>query len=161
MSPVEIVAILAMVGYAIYRQSQVSPVVGPGRFKLAIIYGIVGLVVGGFAVPHGAAAVSILTVSVLLSVVVGVARGRLTRLWMAEDGTIFYRGTVLTISLFVALVVVKFLLGAVAYVDHVNAGGGFGEIMVMIAIMVAVQAEIVWRRAQAMQARTRQVQLTV
>ena len=157
MSPIELIAILALVGYSIYRQTQVAPVTGPGRFKMAIIYGIVGLAVGGFAAPHGVAAVVVLSISALLSVVVGLARGRLTRMWMGEDGVIYRQGTVLTVALFIGLVVVKFGLGALAYVDHINEGGGFGEIMVMIAIMIGVQAELVWQRAQVMQARTRQV----
>jgi hypothetical protein len=55
----------------------------------------------------------------------------------------------LTIGLFVGLVAVKFGLGAVAYVAGLSDDGGFGEILLMIALMVAVQAEIIWRRARA------------
>ena len=47
MSIVEILILVAMVGYAIYRQTQQHEVVGSSRFKLAIIYAVVGLVVGG------------------------------------------------------------------------------------------------------------------
>jgi len=54
MSPIEIVAIVAMTGYAIYKQTVVSVVATSNqRFKLAIIYGIIGLIAGGFALPHG------------------------------------------------------------------------------------------------------------
>jgi hypothetical protein len=75
----EILAILALTIYAIYRQTRVDEIVGKTRFKMAIIYGIVGVCVGGF-------------------------------------------------------------------------GQGFGEVLVMIALMIAVQAELVWRRAQALTA---------
>jgi hypothetical protein len=34
--------------------------------------------------------------------------------------------------------------------DH----GGFGEVLIMIGIMVGIQAELVWRRAQALPAAT-------
>lgn len=45
MTPTEIVLLLVLVCYAIVRQSQEHEVVGGSRFKLAIIYGIVGLLV--------------------------------------------------------------------------------------------------------------------
>ena len=53
MSPVEIVAIVALVCWALYKQTHVSPVTEKGRFKMALIYGIVGLCVGGFDLPSG------------------------------------------------------------------------------------------------------------
>jgi hypothetical protein len=51
MSPIEIAVLLALTGYAIYRQTQRHEVVGSGRFKLAIIYAVIGLVVGGMHAP--------------------------------------------------------------------------------------------------------------
>lgn len=149
MSPVEIVAILVLVSYAIYRQTRVTVVDGRSRFKLAIGYGIVGLCVGGFAVPHGDLAVGLLVLSIALSAGVGVARGYRTRLWTEPDGTVWSQGTVLTVTLFLALVATKFAIGSVLYVEHVPDGAGFGEVMIMIAVMVAVQAEIIWRRAHS------------
>ncbi len=35
---------------------------------------------------------------------------------------------------------------------HIDDGGGFGEILVMIALMVAAQAQIIWRRAERLPA---------
>ena len=55
MSIVEILILVAMIGYAIYRQTQQHEVVGSSRFKLAIIYAVIGLVVGGFSRPDTAA----------------------------------------------------------------------------------------------------------
>jgi hypothetical protein len=147
MSPVEIVAILAVTAWAIYKQTQISEVHEKGRFKMALIYAIIGLAVGGFARPEGTTAWTLLAVSIVLSVVVGIARGYLTRVWSSPDGRIMRQGTALTIGLFIGLVLAKFGLGVFAYLDNVEDGAGFGEVMVMIAIMIAVQAEIVWRRA--------------
>ncbi|MFD1673883.1 hypothetical protein [Alicyclobacillus fodiniaquatilis] len=150
MSLVELVAILALVAYAIWKQTQVSEVRSKGRFKLAIIYGIVGIVVGGISSPHGTAAMTMFILSVLLSLVIGVARGFLTRVWVEANERIFRKGTALTVGLFVALIVAKFALGTVAYLQHIQDDASFGEIMIMMAIMVAVQAEIVWRRGNAL-----------
>jgi hypothetical protein len=151
MSPIEIVALIALTGWAIYKQTAISAVTGKARFKMAIIYAAVGLAVGGFALPHTAAGAGLLVGGFVLSAVVGLARGRLTRVWIAQDGRVLRKGTAATIALFIGLVVAKFGLGALAYVTHVQDGAGFGEVLFMIAIMIAVQAEIVWRRAQALQ----------
>jgi hypothetical protein len=51
MSPIEIVALLALVGYAIYRQARQHEVVGGSRYKLAIIYASAGVLIGRFALP--------------------------------------------------------------------------------------------------------------
>lgn len=149
MSPLEIVAILALTGYALYRQTRVSEVHEKSRFKLAITYGIVGLAIGGFVVPRGDIAWGFLLLSILLSVVVGVARGYRTKVWL-DGQRILTQGTALTVTLFLGLIAAKFAIGTAEYFDDVPAGAGFGEVMVMIAVMVAVQAEIVWRRGTAL-----------
>jgi hypothetical protein len=148
MSPTEILIILAMVGYAIYKQTQVAEVKAGGRFKLAIIYAVVGIAVGGFALPHGPAAIGLLVLSLALSAVCGVARGRLTRIWV-ENGQVLRRGTAVTVGLFLGLVAVKFGIGTYEYFAGIK-DAGFGDVMLMIAIMVAAQAEIVYQRAQAL-----------
>lgn len=150
MSIAELVVIVALVIYAIWKQTQVSEVRSKGRFKLAIIYGIVGIVVGGISSPHGTAAITMFIISVLLSLVIGVARGLLTRIWVDASERVFRKGTALTVGLFVALIVAKFALGTVASLQHIQDDASFGEIMIMMAIMVAIQAEIVWRRGSAL-----------
>jgi hypothetical protein len=152
MSPIEIVALLALVGYAIYQQTRQHEVDGASRFKLAIIYAITGVVVGGFSRPHTVTEVLVLVGGLALSVVVGLARGRLTRLW-AQNGRVYSQGTPSTIGLFLGLVAAKFAIGTACYFLHVSDDGGFGEILVMIAVMIAFQAEVIWRRAQALDAR--------
>lgn len=156
MSIVEILILVAMIGYAIYRQTQRNEVIGSSRFKLAIIYAVIGLVVGGFSRPDTAAEWVLLGASILLSVVVGLARGRLTRVWAegaAGERRVYSQGTAVTVSLFLGMVVAKFALGTYAYFAHISDDGGFGEVLIMIAIMVAFQAELIWRRAQALGAR--------
>ena len=149
MSPIEIVALLALVGYAVYQQTRQHEVIGSARFKLAIIYAVAGVVIGGFSRPHSLAEVLVLVGSLALSVIVGLARGRLTRLW-ARDGRVFSQGTPLTIGLFLGLVAAKFAIGTACYFLNISDDGGFGEILVMIAVMIGFQAELIWRRAQAL-----------
>ena len=157
MTLTQIAILVAMMAYAIYMQTKRHEVVGDSRFKLAIIYAVVGLVVGGFSRPDSAAEWGLLAASLALSVVVGVARGRLTRVWADEtagERRVFSQGTAVTVALFLGMVVAKFGLGTYAYFAHVSDDGGFGEILIMIAVMVAFQAELVWRRARALGAHT-------
>ena len=153
MSLTEILILVAMIGYAIYRQTQRHEVIGSSRFKLAIIYAVVGLAVGGFSRPDTAAEWGLLAAGLGLSVVVGLARGRWTRVW-ADDASgvrrVYSQGTALTVGLFLGMVAVKFGLGTYAYFNHISDDGGFGEILIMIAVMVAFQSQLVWRRACAL-----------
>jgi hypothetical protein len=155
MSALEITTLLALTAYAIYRQTRRSEIVGSSRFTLALIYAVVGVAVGGFSPPDSTAGVLLLVAGLALSVVVGLARGRLTRVWTDGDGRVFSQGTTTTIALFVGLIAAKFALGAAAYFLHISDDGGFGEILLMIAVMIAFQAELVWRRARALGAPVR------
>ncbi|WP_420993344.1 hypothetical protein ACKI2N_014490 [Cupriavidus sp. 30B13] len=149
MTPTQLLIIVALCCYAVYRQTVRCQVDGKTRFKLAIIYAVVGFMAGGFHAPASPAAWALLLGGLALSAVVGYARGRLTTLWVEQD-VVYSQGTRLTIALFLGLVIVKFALGAVAFMagGAVASHGGFGEVMVLIAVMVAFQAEIVWQRAQ-------------
>ena len=151
MSPVEIVAILALTGWAVYRQTKVSKLsLDFNRFRMAIIYAVAGLVIGGFDTPSGVAGWVLILVGPALSAIVGLVRGRYTRVWMDDAGTVWSKGTALTVGLFLGLIAIKFALGVLAAIQNIDDGAGFGEVLVMIAIMIAVQAEIVHRRALAL-----------
>jgi len=105
----ELIAINVLVGYASYRQPRTNEITGHDRFQLAIIYGIVGVCLGNHF-PHTPLALGLIGLSILAGVVVGLLRGKYTRMWQ-EDGRIYTRGTALT-------------------------------------MMLAVQAQLIWTRAQ-------------
>lgn len=151
MSLTELIAILALVGYAIYRQTRTNHITGRARFTLAIVYGGVGLLLG-VHIAHSLAAYGLVAVGLLASLGIGLLRGRYTAMWRDADGEIYSRGTRLTIGLFLGLVAFKFVLGTIAYLTHTPYESGIGSIMLMIGVMLAVQAELIWRRAQAMAA---------
>ena len=115
---------------------------------MAIIYAAAGLAVGGFDLPTGVAGWAMIASGLALSLVVGLLRGRFTRVWADAEGRVWRRGTALTVGLFIGLIAVKFALGAFAAMNGIDDGAGFGEVLVMIAVMIAVQAELIWRRAQ-------------
>jgi hypothetical protein len=149
MSTTELIIILALTVYAVFQQTRKHEITGHSRFKLAMIYAIVGLVLG-VHVAHTTASVALLGLSLLASLLIGYVRGTQSRMWRDSDGRIYSRGTVLTVGLFLGLIAFKFALGTVAYFTHISYGNSMGEILLMIGLMVGVQAEIVWQRARAM-----------
>lgn len=149
MSPLAIVAIVAMSLYSLYRQSIRTPVDGGSRFKLASIYAAVGLLMGGLHQPETRTAWIGLAGSLMLSAIVGILRGQKTHL-STEGGRVYSQGTPATIGLFLALALSKFAMGTYAYLHGRSSHGGFGEVLLMIALMAALQAELVWRRALGM-----------
>lgn len=52
MSPIDLPAIVALIIFAVYRQSRPHELIGSGRFKLAIIYIVAGVVIGGLHPPQ-------------------------------------------------------------------------------------------------------------
>ncbi|HEY5878007.1 MAG TPA: hypothetical protein VIU11_03800 [Nakamurella sp.] len=84
--------------------------------------------------------------------VVGLVRGKYSLVW-AEGGRVYSQGTAFTITLFLLLVLTKFAMGTAAYFLGLSDGGGFGEVLLMIALMVAFQAQIIWTRARVLGAR--------
>lgn len=115
-----------------------------------------GLTIGGFDTPSGWAGWALIAASLTLSFVVGGVRGRYTRVWVDDTGVAWSRGTALTVGLFLGLIATKFALGTAAYFLGIDDGAGFGEVLLMIGIMIAVQAEIVHRRGLAALASTPQ-----
>jgi hypothetical protein len=93
---------------------------------MVVIYAAVGLAVGGFDLPGGVAGWTMITAGLALSMVVRLLRGRATAVWGDADGRVWRRGTV----------------------RRIDDGAGFGEVLVMIALMFAVQAELIWRGAR-------------
>ena len=152
MTLTQIAILVAMMAYAIYMQTKRHEVVGDTRFKLAVIYGIIGLVMGGLNLPDQPFEIAFLAVGLLLSIGVGLIRGKYTRVW-AEGGRVYSQGTAFTITLFLLLVLSKFAMGTAAYFLGLSDGGGFGEVLLMIALMVAFQAQIIWNRAKPLGAR--------
>jgi hypothetical protein len=92
MSPFDLLIVLALVGYAVYRQTRRHEIEPRSRFTLTIIYAVIGIAVGGFAAPTSAAAMALLGTSLLLSVAVGALRARYTRVWL-EGTSAWTQGT--------------------------------------------------------------------
>lgn len=141
--------LVALVAFAIYRQTCTAAVVGSTRFNIALIYAALaglGVATWGWSSPQGIGWAFLLT-GFALSAGAGAARGLLTHLWLSE-GQVMRRGTGVTVGLFFVVVTIKVAMGAYARIHGIADGADLGEILVVVAIMSAAQAEIIFRRAQ-------------
>lgn len=150
MTVLEFAVILLMTGYAVYKQTRRHELHASRRFTVAIVYAMVAACVGGFALPHTFGQAGFLGAGIGMSLIVGLLRGHYSRLWL-ERGHAVAQGTALTVTLFLLLIAGKFALGTVAYFGHVTTTGGFGEILLLVAIMIAIQAQIVHIRARRLE----------
>lgn len=149
---VESVVVIALMAFSVYKQTQRSEVKrGMGVFLIAIVYAAIGAVTGGLAVPTGAAAWLLLGSGAVLSLIVGLARGYLTRVWIDADGHRMSQGTALTVGLFIALVASKVGLTVFAGYHGYQSASGFGQVLVVVAVMIAVQEYVARRRAFTLQ----------
>lgn len=145
-------ALVALVTFAIYRQTCTAPVIGASRFNISVIYvALAGLGVAswGWSPPQGIGWAFLLA-GFALSAAAGTARGLLTHLWLSPVGQVMRRGTWVTVGLFFVMLTIKVAMGAYARVHQIADGADIGEILIVVAIMSAVQAEIVFRRAQVL-----------
>jgi hypothetical protein len=157
-SPLEYLIVAALVAYAIFKQTQTSEIRDTGTYKMALIYGAVGV---GYAVknslsgsplglPEGPAGWGLALLGVALSVVIGTVRGYKTKVWMDAAGRRLRRGTPLTIALFLILLIAKIGIGIVAYAGGIHDGTGLSQIMIVVAIMIGFQTSIINRRARTL-----------
>lgn len=148
-SLLQMLSLLGLTVFAIYRQTRTGEVARANRFNIALVYvgvAAISLTASGWTAPVGAGW-SFFMASLALSAIIGLARGRMTRVWVAEDGRYMRAGTMLTVGLFIAMLAIKIGIGLYARFNGIEDGAGFAEILIVVAIMVAVQAEIVFRRA--------------
>lgn len=155
--PVEIVVIIAAVGYVLARRMAGEPAQAKRMLILPAVLTVVGFTDIGKAGTSGTA-VAFLVATAAVSVVLGAARGASIRL-SARDGIVFLRYTWLTVGLWVLNLVVKFganaLLGATDRHTVTAAGNsllftlGLGLLTEGVVVLVrAVRGEgrILWAR---------------
>ncbi|MET9397246.1 DUF1453 domain-containing protein [Kitasatospora sp. NPDC002965] len=110
------------------------------------------LVLGGLALRdprlvdagHPVASVVLLVGGLLAVLAAGCAWGWTVRLWKAEDGTLWARGTRATVAAWSGMVVVRLGLFGVASALHVHQGGSV--LLLGLAVLLLVRSLVVnWR----------------
>jgi len=147
--PVEIVLIIAAVGYVLARRLMGEPAVGKRLLVLPVVLGLIGLT----QVTQVTSAVIVsLVASALLSVVFGVLRGVSVRTY-EQNGLVMVRYTVTTIALWVLSIAARFALGfligsSTTGLMFVVGAGLLAEGLVVMWKAMRVQGQIVWSKGR-------------
>ena len=141
-----LLVLLVLLPWSIRRQMQPHEVTQQGLVKLPLIFGAIGLLgLGTRGIPGGADAVAYLALSAVVSIGFGIWRGAKLRVWR-EDDRFIAQGTRLTLTLWVALIVVKIAMGTAASALDIFPGEHTGEIFLFLAVSFAAQDVVVARR---------------
>jgi hypothetical protein len=141
------IVLAVLLPWSLYRQMQENPVSRGSLLKLPLIFVGIGLLVqSGPLVPSGSGVAVALTISVAASVLLGIWRGAAIPVWTTRDGTWMSKGNRLTITLWIALVALKFLLGTVGSITGWFPVETITEIFITLGLSFAVQNYVVARR---------------
>lgn len=144
--PVEIVLIVAAIGYLMVRRLIGEPAQAKQMLILPAVLSVVGLSTLSGEVKTPASMV-FLVGTAAISVVLGVLRGMSVRI-SRRDGTAFVRYTALTVALWVANIVVK--IGVNVALDAFapqDAGGVSNSMMLTIGVGILAEGLVVLYRA--------------
>jgi hypothetical protein len=120
--------------------------------KLPAVFAGVGILAQiGTRLPDSHAALAALTVSLGASLLLGARRGAQMPVWRGTDGSWLTQGNRLTMGLWIALIVFKFVLGAVGNVTGWFPTETVGEIFITLGLSFAIQNVIVAHRSIARQ----------
>ena len=152
-SPLILLLVLAVVGYAIYKQ-MTPHVVGPlgSELKRPAILVIVGVVTSGSWLTAGdnAGVITVYVISaglVVLSLVAGAMRGATIPLRVHGDRVI-RKGNATTLAIWLGLITTKVAVGVLV----LQRPPVFGEILFFIGLSLGVQAMVTARRADELTA---------
>ena len=142
------VVLAVLLPWSLYRQMQEHTVSRGSLIKLPLVFVGIGLLVqSGPLVPGGSGAALALTISVAASVLFGIWRGVAIPVWTAPDGSRMSKGNRLTITLWIALIAFKFLLGTVGSITGWFPVETISEIFITLGLSFAVQNYVVARRS--------------
>ncbi|WP_406641760.1 DUF1453 domain-containing protein [Amycolatopsis sp. WGS_07] len=144
--PVEVVLIVAAVGYLMVRRMIGEPAQAKQMLILPAVLSVVGLSTLSGEVKTPASLV-FLVGTAAISIVLGVLRGASVRI-SRRDGTAFVRYTALTVGLWVANIVVKVGVNlALDAFDPQDAGGVSNSLMLTLGVGILAEGLVVLYRA--------------
>lgn len=144
---VTILIAAVLIVFIIYQQVRTRPLNPRQLVVLPLFLAALGVVNLNQHPPASAAAGGALAASVIIAVVLGIARGITTRVWWA-DGVLLRKGTVITLVLWVVSIGLRLLIGLVARRGGVPLSVTTGEIPLFLGVTLAAQNLVIWMHGQ-------------
>ena len=148
MSSAENIALIAaVVVWVVVRQFQARQFSGNARQMLILpaVLAYLGLRTHNLLDPHHqATAAALLILGLVVEVGMGVVWGFTTRVWRAENGAIWAKGTKATAFAWVGMVLIRVALAALGSALGVASGEG-GVLLSLAALLLVRSAVVTWR----------------
>ena len=142
------VVLAALLPWSVWRQMHEHEITPRGLLKLPVIFAAIGLLGAKHSdIPSSDAAAVAMSISLAMSVGLGVARGAVIPVWR-DAGSWLSQGNRLTITLWIALIAGKVALGVVSSVTGWFPQTSAGEVFLFLAISFAAQNLVIARRVE-------------
>jgi hypothetical protein len=147
-SPLTILLVVAAVGYVLWSRMQGRPLKLRRMLVLPAVLVVLGIVdLTGSSAPHLTSKdIAFLVISVVLSVVLGAARGATIELY-PQQGELWQRYRRSTVALWIALIAAKLILIGIASAAGASAGSGTSTLLLTLGVSLLAEAAIVAPRA--------------
>ena len=135
---------IAAVGYVLWSRMKGQPLKAKRLLVLPVVLTVLGITdLTGSSAPHLTPKdIGFLVASVVISAVLGAARGATIELY-PHQGELWQRYRPNTVGLWVALIVTKVVLVGAAGAAHASAGGGTNSLLVSLGASLLAEAAVV------------------
>ena len=153
MKNVTIVADVLLIGAAVVwilaRQVRVTPVKPRLLWLVPLLLAFFGIRSLPSSTWHVPADLTLLVVSAVISIGLGIWRGQTIRVWRDADGTWWRQGSALTLVLWGALIAARGLIYGIGVAVHNREATNLGAILVVLALSFAAQNAVTALRMTA------------
>lgn len=143
-----IIGVAVVVALAV-RQMRVRPVREGSAARIVIVLGVIGVIVlvnAGKGHTVGTTTVMWVAGSLVLGGLLGFARGLTVKVWRAEDGSAWRKGTIATIVLWAVALGAHLAMEAGIDSSTRIVGYGASSVLLYLAVTLAAQREVLrWR----------------
>lgn len=141
------VVLAVLLPWWLSRQRRQRAITPQRLIRMPLIFAGIGVLgLGNQDIPTDTAAAGYVAFSLTLSLLFGVWRGSLLPVWQTSAGKWMSQGNRLTVTLWVVLIAIKFVMATVASAAGWFPATGSGEVFLFFGISFAAQNVVVARR---------------
>jgi hypothetical protein len=147
-APLTILLAVAAVGYVLWSRMKGRPLQVKRLLVLPVVLIVIGItgLTGSSAHHLTPKDIAFLVVSVVISVILGAARGASIELY-PQQGELWQRYRPNTVALWIALIATKLVITGIAGAAGASAGGGTNTLLLSLGVSLLAEAAIVGPRA--------------
>lgn len=148
-SPVTILLVIGGIAFVMWSRMRGQPLQAKRLLALPAVFVVLGVTdLTGKHTHYTAADIAFLVAGLVLSAVLGFARGATIELF-TRDGELWQRYRPITVALWLALIVSKIILGLIAGAAGASAAAGTNGLLLALGVSLAAEAAVTGPRGLA------------